>query len=80
MVLVSLKNKEYQNKLAAKSKFSELRKNDNIEIQRTDLANDLSKWANVEQDLIEATTKYDRNTVKLASSIFKCRTKVLWAI
>ena len=51
----------------AKNKFQELRSQGDITIQRTDLADSISKWANFEQELLETSTRYDAKIVRLAN-------------
>ncbi len=68
-VLVYLKENEHLNIKNAKNKFNSLRSTDSIQIDRVEVPKELSKYAELEQELIEATTRYDRNTVRLATSI-----------
>jgi len=74
-VLVFLKTSEQQNIKNAKSKYSKLRISDEISIDRLDSADNISKWANLEQDILEASTKYNKNTIKLASAILSSELK-----
>lgn len=74
-VLVYLKENEHLNIKNAKSKFNSLRSTDSIQIDRVEVPKELSKYAELEQELIEATTKYDRNTVRLATSILDAELK-----
>ena len=74
-VLSFLKESEYANRFKKTAKFEELRRNDSVSVERTELANSISKWANLEQDLVEASATYDKNTVRLASSVLTTELK-----
>ena len=74
-VLVYLKNNENVITKSAKRQFQDLRSNKSLEINRLDHANKIAKWANLEQDLIESTSKYDKNIVRLASSLLDMELK-----
>ena len=74
-VLAFLKESEYVNRFKKTAKFEELRRNDSVTVERTELSNSLSKWANLEQELVEASSKYDKNTVRLASSVLTTELK-----
>lgn len=74
-VLVYLKQQETEAANKVTTKVAENRISSEIQIDRLDRASNLEKWANLEQELIEATTKYDRNTVRLATSILDSELK-----
>ena len=68
-VLVYLKDNETNIVKKSQKQFEDLRSNDSIQINRLDRADKIASWANLEQELINVSSKYDKNTVRLASSI-----------
>ena len=74
-IFAHIKNTDTHLQKEARSKFGELRSQGFVSIERTDLSNRISKWANFEQEIIDASTKYDKNVVKLANNILSMEMK-----
>jgi hypothetical protein len=74
-VYAHIKNTDLEKIATARKGLQGLRSQGHISIERTDLANNISKWANFEQELLETSTRYDAKIVRLASKVLDLELK-----